>query len=74
MRKGAGRIIDSPEEVGGYTQLAAGVPSTDSDHDGMADEWELKHGLDPENPADGKEDQDGDGYTNVEEYLHSLLK
>src|SRR5690606_19512218 len=27
-------------------------------------------GLDPENPADGAQDADGDGYTNLEEFLN----
>jgi len=29
--------------------------------------------LDPRNPADGAADRDGDGYTNVEEYLNGLV-
>ena len=33
--------------------------------------WEQKYGLDPRVP-DGSEDRDGDGYTNVEEYLNSI--
>jgi hypothetical protein len=40
----------------------------------MPDEWELAMGLDPDDPADGGGDLDGDGYTNVEEYLHELLR
>lgn len=68
-----GQIIDSPEEVGGYPALAQGTPPTDSDHDGMPDAWELARGLDPLDSADGHTDPDGDGYTCVEDYLHSLL-
>lgn len=33
---------------------------------------ETGHGLNPTNAADGIQDRDGDGYTNVEEYLKSL--
>jgi pectate lyase len=73
VESGTGMIIDSPSEVGGYPQHESGSPATDSDHDGMPDEWELAFGLDPLNTADGNGDLDGDGYTNVEEYLHSLL-
>lgn len=40
----------------------------DFDHDGMDDEWERTHGLDPERD-DASEDADGDGYSNREEYL-----
>jgi hypothetical protein len=29
-------------------------------------------GLDPEDASDGNGDLDGDGYTNIEEYLHFL--
>ncbi len=40
----------------------------DSDGDGMDDDWERAHGLDPGNRADGSEDSDHDGLTNLEEY------
>lgn len=65
-------IIKDISEVGGYPTLTydpATVP-VDSDGDGMPDEWEAKHNLDKDNGADGAMDTDGDGYTNVEEYLN----
>ncbi len=68
-----GAIINSPAEVGGYPALDSGVPLDDSDHDGMPDLWERQMGLDPNDPLDRNGDLDQDGYTNVEEYLHSLL-
>lgn len=40
----------------------------DDDHDGMSDRWELSWGLD-DTRDDSAEDPDGDGYTNLEEYL-----
>ena len=40
----------------------------DGDHDGMDDVWEAVNGLDP-TVDDGALDADGDGYTNLEEYL-----
>ncbi len=40
----------------------------DSDRDGLPDDWENSHGLDPLNPADAGLDADGDGLTNLEEY------
>lgn len=40
----------------------------DSDGDGLTDDWELKYGLDPRNPADAMADKDGDLFTNLEEY------
>jgi pectate lyase len=72
VKNGTGSIIDSPEDVGGYPELASGTPSMDTDHDGMPDDWELNSGLDPKDASDGNSDLDSDGYTNIEEYLHSL--
>ncbi|MFH1463357.1 MAG: carboxypeptidase-like regulatory domain-containing protein [Pseudomonadota bacterium] len=43
------------------------LPS-DDDHDGMGDTWEAENGLDP-GRNDAAEDPDGDGYTNLDEYL-----
>jgi hypothetical protein len=40
----------------------------DTDGDGMPDEWELAHHLEPANGADAALDADGDGVSNVEEY------
>ena len=74
VRNRTGRIINSPAEVGGYPLLAVGTAPSDSDHDGMPDDWEKQKGLDPDNPSDARNDPDGDGYANIEQYLHSLLK
>lgn len=40
----------------------------DSDGDGIPDEYELAHGLDPNNPIDAQEDPDRDGLTNLQEF------
>lgn len=56
----------------GYPVLAAGAVPPDDDHDGMPDAWELTRGLSPTDPTDRNGDDDGDGYTNLEEYLHEL--
>ena len=77
-------IIDLPEDVmpegasspwvdlsGGNTDLQALL---DTDGDGMPDVWERKHGLDPENPADGPAvTLSREGYTNLEVYLNEGL-
>jgi len=73
VRTRTGSIIDSPDDVGGFPPLDGGTPLMDSDHDGMPDAWEIEFGLNPSEPSDASADQDGDGYTNLEEYLHSLL-
>lgn len=70
VRNGTGYIINDPSEVGGWPSLASGTPYTDSDHDGMADDWENTHGFNPNNSSDGPQDADGDGYTNLEEFLN----
>ena len=70
IQTGKGTLIDSQADVGGWPDLAPGEPPPDSDQDGMADAWETRHQLDSQNASDGAEDADGDGYTNVEEYLN----
>ena len=59
--------------MGGWPALPATVPPPDADRDGMPDQWELDHGTKP-GTKDGSRDQDGDGWTNVEEYLNSLAR
>lgn len=73
VRDRSGRIIDSPAQVGGWPSLPAGTAPRDSDHDGMPDSWEKDRGLRP-NRDDSSGDQDGDGWTNVEEYLNGLVR
>ncbi|HYI63451.1 MAG TPA: pectate lyase [Allosphingosinicella sp.] len=68
VRTRSGRHIDSQDEVGGWPILAAGSVEPDGDGDGMPDRWERRRGLDPAR-ADGNGDRDGDGLTNLEDYL-----
>lgn len=72
VKNRTGKIIDSPEQVDGYPNLASGTPPVDSDHDGIPDEWERQMKLNPNDASDGNGDLNADGYTNIEEYLHSL--
>ena len=60
----------APNFTGAITNMeliVSGVPIDDDDHDGLDDTWELAHfgGL----AQGGKDDADGDGYTNAEEQL-----
>ena len=70
VRARTGHIIDSPADVGGYPTYASTTPSADADHDAMPDAWEARYGLNPNDASDGPKDRDGDGYTNVEEFLN----
>lgn len=73
VRDSTGNIISSQNEVGGWPNYASGIPPIDTDNDGMPDDWEISHGLNPNDPTDANEDQDGDGYTNIEEYINSFF-
>ncbi|MBL8219647.1 MAG: hypothetical protein JNL62_10475 [Bryobacterales bacterium] len=72
VRSGGGAIIDSQWEVGGWPVYEQARPPRDTDRDGMPDDWEVARKLNPRNAADGPKDRDGDGYTNIEEYLNSI--
>ncbi|GAB3764190.1 pectinesterase [Microlunatus parietis] len=72
VRFQTGVIIDQEGDVGGFPELAEGTAPADADRDGMPDGWETARGLDPDDPADRNGDDNGNGYTNLEEYLNEL--
>ncbi|QDV74412.1 T9SS C-terminal target domain-containing protein [Botrimarina mediterranea] len=69
-------LPDTQEDVGGWDDYPEvhRPADWDADGDGMPGEWEVSHGLDPDDASDGAADADGDGYTNLEDYLNSLVK
>lgn len=73
VRNGSGKLINSPDEVGGYPTLAPGTAPTDTDRDGMPDAWEDEKGLDKNDFKDGKLFTLDKSHTNLEVYLHSLV-
>ena len=68
-----GTIINSQDAVGGWPVLNSKPALPDTDGDGMTDTWEKQNGLNPNNPADRNGDSDKDGFTNLEEYLNSVI-
>ena len=40
----------------------------------MPDDWEIAHGLNPNDPKDANQDRDHDRYTNIEEYINNLAR
>lgn len=74
LSSGRGEIgFGSQQAVLRHPRLDSGTPLEDSDGDGMPDAYELSVGLDPHDLNDGNQDRNDDGYTNVEEYLNSLV-
>lgn len=73
VRTRTGRLINSQREVGGWPVLRGGPAWGDGDGDGMPDDWERARGLDSGDASDGDKDRDGDGFTNLEEWLNGLV-
>jgi hypothetical protein len=63
-------IIRDVKQVGGYPEYK-GESLKDTDGDGIPDEWELRYGLNPNDPSDAAKDS-GDGYTYIEKYINGL--
>lgn len=51
-------------DIGAYEH-----PRPDEDGDGISDDWETIHGLDPTNGTDAVENGDDDAFSNYEEYI-----
>lgn len=72
INSGTGDLISDEDEVGGYPTVGttSRPASYDTDNDGMADSWEMARWSTLSNGNNG--DDDGDGYTNLEEFLHYM--
>lgn len=62
----AGKIIDGRRAV-------INLPFIDGDGDQIDDRWERKYGLDENDPSDAALDLDGDGLSNLEEFVLGTL-
>lgn len=71
---GTNGIINSQEDVGGWPVLKAGKALKDTDGDGMPDDWESQHGLNPKSASDASAYTLNENYTNIEVYLNSLCR
>lgn len=67
-------IIDSQSDVGGWPVLASLPAPADRDADGMGDEWEKKHGLSADDPADALKKDLSKEYDNIEMYINDLAE
>jgi hypothetical protein len=74
VEQGTGRLIDSQKDVGGWPEYRSKPAPKDSDGDGIPDDWEIKHGLNPNDPSDGNRYTLDKDYTNLEVYLNSLVE
>ncbi len=74
FEEGRNGIIDSQNDVGGWPILVNKKPPTDSDNDGMPDDWEKKNKLNPFDASDNIAYTLDKGYTNVEVYINSIVE
>lgn len=74
VRDRKGKIINSQTDVGGWFTASSTAAPKDADDDGMPDAWEIARKLNPKDSSDASKDRDGDGYTNIEEYVNGLVK
>jgi FG-GAP-like repeat/ASPIC and UnbV/Bacterial TSP3 repeat len=61
-------IVQEFHDVPARHFLAVTESMPDTDGDGLPDEWELAHGLNPTDASDAGLDADGDGLSNAQEY------
>lgn len=67
-----GALISDEADVGGVGEIESGTAPTDTDGDGIPDEWETANGLDPNDESDAMAISES-GYANIEVYVNSLV-
>lgn len=72
---GNGNIVDSQNQVGGWPNYPGGFYPLDMDNDGIPNEWETAHGINPAFAGDASnfDIRASSGYTWIEEYINSLI-
>ena len=60
--------------VNAWPELQSLPAPLDTDKDGMPDDWEKKNKLNPNDPADATAFKLDKNYSNVEEYINSIIK
>ena len=70
--RGTFGIIDKSTDAEGFLTYKQAEPPVDADRDGMADNWEVANGLNPNNSED-RNLVTPEGYTALEVYLNSLM-
>jgi hypothetical protein len=71
VRTRTGFVPDNAMDVGGWVEVTQGEPRTDSNGDGIPDDWLIAQGIDPQGPSRANE-VDESGYTLIERWLNSL--
>lgn len=72
---GMSGIIDTQGDVGGWPVLSKETKPTDTDKDGMPDDWETSNGLNPSLNDSKQYTVDTEKvYTNLEVYINSLVQ
>ncbi|MCD8326142.1 MAG: Ig-like domain-containing protein, partial [Lachnospiraceae bacterium] len=81
VRTDTGTYINTPDEVGGYPAEDCVSDLVDTDGDGIPDEWETAHGLDPNDASDSRtlctvnpDDATSYGYAWIEVYFNELVE
>ena len=69
---GSSRIVRHPDDLPSHASPTVRATLRDTDADGIPDLYEAKVGS-AVDVADAAGDADGDGYTNIEEYVNGLL-